>query len=99
MRRGVVLGAVFMFLAVAACVASMTGIAVAAGTVVSATAVSATERQQFSGQVGTLSPCTQSDTRDTVTINWGDGGATSTGAVMPPPVAASQCAITSANTY
>jgi PKD domain/Domain of unknown function (DUF4214) len=99
MRRGVVLGAVFMFLAGATCVASLTGIAVAAGTMVSATAVSATERQQFSGQVGTLSPCTQSDTRDTVTINWGDGGATSTGAVMPPSVGASQCEITSAHTY
>jgi hypothetical protein len=88
-----------MFLAGAACVASLTGIAVAAGTVVSATAVSATEGQQFSGRVGTLSPCTQSDTTDAVTINWGDGGATSTGAVMALPVGASQCEITGAHTY
>lgn len=99
MRRGVVLGAAFMCFAGAACVAMVTGIAVAAGTVVTATAVSAIEGQQFSGQVGTLSPCAQSDTRDAVTVNWGDGGATSTGAVMPPPVGASQCEITGVHSY
>jgi hypothetical protein len=99
MRRDVVLGAVVMILVGAACVASLTGIALAAGTVVSATAVSATEGQDFSGQVGALSPCVQSDTRDTVTINWGDGSAKSSGAVMPPPVGSSQCEITGAHNY
>jgi hypothetical protein len=96
MRRGVVLGVVFMILGGAA---SLTGIAAAAGTVVNATAVSATEDQHFSGQVGTLSPCAQSDTRDVVTINWGDGSDPSSGAVMAPPVGASQCEITGTHNY
>lgn len=93
MRRGLVLGVLF---AIGAWCAPD---AVAAAPTVTATPITATEGQQFSGSVATLSPCTQSDTSDQVTLNWGDNTPASAGAVMSPAVGTSQCEIAGTHTF
>jgi hypothetical protein len=89
-------GVVCALLASVAFLMSVADATAATAPTVTATPVLATEGEPFSGQVGSMSPCTQLDvSSDTVTITWGDG-TTSSGALVP---IARTCEVTGAHTY
>ncbi len=93
MSRGAVVGVVCAFLASAACLTSVADAIAATAPTVTATPVLATEGEPFSGQVGSVSTCSPTDT---VVITWGDG-ATSGGALVP--TSGSPCEVTGTHSY
>lgn len=96
MDRIVLVGVVCLSLASAALLTSVSEAIAAAPPTVTATPVSATEGEPFSGQVGTESSC--STTKDPVSITWGDG-TSSTGSLAMVGSPPSTCVITGAHTY